>query len=213
METFLLVSHIALWAVALFLAFLLLGTLRAYGVLRWQLAQLEATTPNRVGRSGLKPGRPAPDFTLPDVSGREVSLGDFAGKPLLLVFVQAGCGPCHAVAPELNAVARRGQFRVAVINHADPDAARAWARDVAAEFPVLIQENWAVSKRYEAYATPFAFVIGPDGVVRSSGIAGTREHLGYVLGGANNEPVPDHSGAARRAAETGGTAEAALVEG
>src|SRR5262245_38789840 len=102
METFSLVSHIVLWVLVLFLGFLLLGALRAYGVLRWKLEQLEATTPNRVGRAGLKPGKRAPEFTLPSVSGGEVSLVDFAGKPLLLVFVQAGCGPCHAIAPELN---------------------------------------------------------------------------------------------------------------
>jgi thioredoxin-dependent peroxiredoxin len=31
-------------------------------------------------------GRKAPDFTLPDQDGREVSLGDFAGRTLVLHF-------------------------------------------------------------------------------------------------------------------------------
>jgi hypothetical protein len=51
-----LVSYVALWLVVLFLGFLLLGALRALGVLRWRLEQLEATTPSRMGRGGLKPG-------------------------------------------------------------------------------------------------------------------------------------------------------------
>lgn len=34
----------------------------------------------------LKPGDPAPDFTLPDAYGRPVSLKDFRGKKLVLWF-------------------------------------------------------------------------------------------------------------------------------
>jgi methylamine dehydrogenase accessory protein MauD len=192
METLLLVSYAALWLLVLALAFLLLGALRAYGILNWKLEELEATTPNRVGRGGLKPGKMAPDFTLTSVEGRESSLRDFAGRPVLLVFVQAGCGPCHAIAPELNKLARKAGPQVLVINHAEPDAAREWARDVKAEFPVLIQEKWNVSKQYEAYATPFAFLIDAGGIVRSSGIAGSRQHLGYVLTGAGKRGEPDH---------------------
>jgi prepilin-type N-terminal cleavage/methylation domain-containing protein/prepilin-type processing-associated H-X9-DG protein len=59
-----LVSYVALWLVVLFLGFLLLGALRALGLLRWRLEQLEATTPSRMGRGGLKPGKKAPDFTF-----------------------------------------------------------------------------------------------------------------------------------------------------
>src|SRR6185369_8654731 len=103
--------------VVFFLAFLLLGSLRAHSILNWKLEELEATTPNRVGRTGLKPGTPAPEFTLAKVGGGAASLQDFAGRPALLVFVQAGCGPCHAIAPELNALARKNDLWVAVINN------------------------------------------------------------------------------------------------
>ena len=39
------VSYVALWLVVLLLGLLLLGTLRALGLLRWRLEQLKATTP------------------------------------------------------------------------------------------------------------------------------------------------------------------------
>src|SRR3954468_3317217 len=102
METFLLVSSAVLWVVVLGLGFLLLGALRAHGVLAWKLEELEATTPNRVGRTGFKPDKPAQEFTRGKVGGGEATLKEFAGRPTLLVFVHAGCGPCHAIAPELN---------------------------------------------------------------------------------------------------------------
>jgi len=38
------------------------------------------------GAGGPPVGQPAPDWSLPDQSGRTVSLGDFRGSPLLLVF-------------------------------------------------------------------------------------------------------------------------------
>ena len=69
-----LVSYVALWLLVLLLGFLLLGALRALGLLRWRLEQLEATTPRRIGRSGLRLGKKAPDFTLPTISGGEVAL-------------------------------------------------------------------------------------------------------------------------------------------
>src|SRR4051795_9494371 len=89
-----LVSYVALWLVVLLLGFLLLGALRALGLQGWRLEQLEATAPTRVGRNGLKPGKAAPDFTLPESAGGEVHLRDFAGRKVLLVFTQSGCGPC-----------------------------------------------------------------------------------------------------------------------
>src|SRR5260370_33744043 len=110
MNIFLLVSIVILWIVAAFLGFLLLGMLRALGLLTWRLEQLEVTTPKRLGRDGLKPGKKAPDFTLPGVNGREVSLHDFVGRKVLLVFTQAGCGPCRSVVPELNRLVAVGRI-------------------------------------------------------------------------------------------------------
>ena len=34
----------------------------------------------------IEPGRPAPDFTLPDQDGNSVSLSDYAGRPVVLYF-------------------------------------------------------------------------------------------------------------------------------
>src|SRR5262245_23405656 len=94
METILLVAFLILLVAVLFLGFLLLGTLRALGLLGWCLEQLGATTPKRLGRDGLKPGKKAPDFSLPSAEGKEMALHDFAGRRVLLVFTQSGCSPC-----------------------------------------------------------------------------------------------------------------------
>lgn len=41
----------------------------------------------------IEPGATAPDFTLPDQDGNEVSLGDFAGRNLILAFYPLDFSP------------------------------------------------------------------------------------------------------------------------
>jgi methylamine dehydrogenase accessory protein MauD len=188
MNNFLLVSNIILWLASGFLGFLLLGTLRSLGLLSWRLEQLEATTPKRLGRDGLKPGKRAPDFTLPSAAGHEVGLHDFSGRKVLLVFTQSSCGPCRTVIPELNRL-EHGDTQVVVVNNGELEATRKWSEEVGARFPVLAQEKFGISKKYEVYATPFAFLIDANGVILSKGIINNRQHVRYVLSGKHlSEP-------------------------
>jgi methylamine dehydrogenase accessory protein MauD len=198
MNALLLVSSILLWVIVLFLGFLLLGTLRALGLLRWQMEQLKATTPKRLGRDGLKPGKKAPDFTLPSTQGREVSLHDFFGRKVLLVYTQFGCSPCKMIIPELNRLG--GGVQVLVVNNGDAEPTRKWADEVKPRFPMLVQEEFSVSKRYEVFATPFAFLIDERGVIRSKGIINNKQQIGFVLTGAgvgatNGQAEPESVGA------------------
>ena len=194
----LLVSSVLLWLALLFVAFIMLGALRATDqlrgqmeLLRWQLEELKAITPVRLGRGGLKPGKKAPDFKLPSAVGPEVALSAYAGRKLL-VFVQTGCGPCHAVVPDLNRLHQQGKVPVLAIINAEPEAARKWASETGAEFPVLMQEAWKVSKRYEVMATPFAFLINEKGVIASKGIVNSKEQIGFVLSGRRDGAKAEH---------------------
>jgi len=193
MNTTLLVLNIVLLAGVLGLAFLVLGALRALGVLTWRLDQMEAMRPSRIGREGLKIGRKALDFTLPAASGGERSLAGFAGRKVLLVLTQSGCGPCMEIVPELNRLHDQGEYQVLVVNNGEPEATRDWATETKARFPVLSQEKFSLSKRYEVFVTPFAFLIDEQGIVTSKGIAGNKQYLGYVLSGAGNRPGHDEA--------------------
>ena len=177
-------SQLVLWAVVVGLGFLLLGTLRTLGLVQWRLDQLEATRPTRINRDGLKAGQKAPSFALTHVDGGICSLEDYAGMRVLLVFVQANCGPCHAVVPVLNHVHRTSELKVLAINSAQPSGSRDWATQVGAGFPVLVQERLEISKKYQVFATPFAFVIDENGLIISSGIISSRQQVRYLLDAA-----------------------------
>src|SRR5262249_42774288 len=193
MDAICLVSILVLWAVVLFLSFLLLGTLQAQARLRWRLEQLEATTPRPLGRDGLPRGETAPHFTLPSTEGPEVSLHDFAGSKVLLVFTQSTCGPCHQIMPELNNFQANGKVQVVVVNNGDLVATRQWAAKVRARFPLLVQEQFRVSKKYEVFATPFAFLIDEQGVIASKGIINNKQHIGFVLSGPREGARNEHA--------------------
>jgi methylamine dehydrogenase accessory protein MauD len=194
MQTIGLISYCVLWLIVGFLAFLLLGALRALGLLQWRMEQLEATTPRRVAREGLKRGTPAPDFTLPGVAGPEVSLHDFAGRRRLLVFTQTGCSACHEIVPQLNRLQNKGTVQVLLVITGEPHECRAWAETTGAQFPVLVQQEMTLSRSYQVFATPFAFVIDERDVIIAKGIVNNAQHLGYVLAGASNEPRGEGSG-------------------
>ena len=50
----------------------------------------------------LKPGTSAPDFTLTDINGNSVSLRDFQGRKVVLVFWASWCPDCRAEVPDLQ---------------------------------------------------------------------------------------------------------------
>jgi methylamine dehydrogenase accessory protein MauD len=192
------------WLAILALGFLLLGALRALGLQGWRLEQLEATTPSRVGRNGLAPGQKARDFTLPNIDGQDVSLHDYVGRPVLLLFVQLHCGPCHAIVPELNRLISRGDaVQILAVNNGQPEDARQWATETVARFPVLAQQARSVSMRYEVFATPFAFLIDEQSTVRAKGIVGSKQHLGYLLSGQGAKARDGHVDAQRNGVERG----------
>ena len=120
-------------------------------------------------------GTPASGFQLPDVvSGKKVSLEDFAGKPALLVmFLCRHCPYVKHVEKELAHVARDyAPKNVAVVAISANDAAeypddapaglRAQAAEVGFSFPYLYDESQSVAKAYAAACTPDFFVFNSD---------------------------------------------------
>jgi peroxiredoxin len=200
MNILLFVTVFVLGAMVVLLGFLVLGALRALGIVNWRLDQLELTRPSRLGRDGLRPGMKAPDFTLPCATGGEVSLRDFSGRKVLLVFTQSGCGPCHDMAPDFNRLQGQGEYQVLVVNNGEPDETRQWAAEINARFPILSQEKFSLSKRYEVFATPFAIVIDEKGLIASSGIVSSAQYLGFVLTGAGNRAKKNHNDSERDSA-------------
>jgi peroxiredoxin len=114
-------------------------------------------------------GSIAPDFALPNVDGNSVSRRDYAGKPLLVVFM---CNHCPFVIHIRDAFVRfaaeyreRGLAVVGinsndVVAHPDDSPARMKedARKHGYPFPYLYDESQSVAKAYQAACTPDFFL-------------------------------------------------------
>jgi peroxiredoxin len=116
-------------------------------------------------------GTPAPDFALPDVvSGRMVSLADYADHPALLVmFICNHCPYVKRIQDGMAQMARDFQARgVAVVavssndvaNYPDdsPEKMREEAARAGYTFPYLYDESQSVARAYRAACTPDFFL-------------------------------------------------------
>jgi peroxiredoxin len=114
----------------------------------------------------LELGTSAPDFSLPEpASGKTVNLADFAGRPLLVVFICNHCPYVLHIAGKLAEIAREFQQKdvefVAinsndVTNYPDdsPDKMPAMSEKFGFTFPYLFDETQEVAKTYRAACTP-----------------------------------------------------------
>lgn len=76
---------------------------------------LESASGMRATLSYRFAGGPAPKATFTGADGRDVTLADFAGRPLLVNIWATWCAPCKAEMPTLDALAALEEGRVSVI--------------------------------------------------------------------------------------------------
>jgi uncharacterized membrane protein YphA (DoxX/SURF4 family)/peroxiredoxin len=118
----------------------------------------------------------APSFTLPDKHGEIQTLESAlaAGKRVVLVFMDAGCGPCKTVGHKLarwqSVLADR--LTIAVISAGSAQL----ADGVWDEYGIdaLFDANDEVSRAYLLKSTPTALIVEPDGRIGSMPSAGVH---------------------------------------
>jgi len=122
----------------------------------------------------LSLGTEAPDFRLPDCSGKIVSLDDFRSAPaLVVIFMCNHCPYVKHVAAGLAQLARDYQARGVAIVGINSNDAREYPDDSPAKmseevrargytFPYLVDESQEVAKAYCAACTPDFFLFDKD---------------------------------------------------
>lgn len=122
---------------------------------------------SRFKRDGLKVGTPAPGFRLPRLDGRcQLSLEELRGRRVLLVFSDPRCGPCQALAPHLESFHRAyANISVVMISRREPKENQAKVNENGLTFPVLLQQQWEISRLYAMFATPIAYLLDERGMI------------------------------------------------
>jgi cytochrome c biogenesis protein CcmG/thiol:disulfide interchange protein DsbE len=144
-------------------------------------------------------GQPAPDFIsadaqtplLRDLDGAPIRLGDFAGRPLWIVFWATWCIPCQDEASAIRAAyrAHRGQnLAVLAVDVQEPAAAvRAFALNRDLDYAIGLDTTAAVKTLYGGWGLPSHFFVGADGVIRDRYLGQMtadlmEQHLRAILG-------------------------------
>lgn len=131
-----------------------------------------------IGQGGInrtllpKVGEPAPDFTTEDVFGNPVSLSQFKGQPVWLMFWGSWCPPCRAEFPDLQAayakLEPRGLRMLGVSLRESPVDAAAYAGRNGATFLVLSDpDETDTGASYPILNFPTHIFIDKDGIVRA----------------------------------------------
>jgi cytochrome c biogenesis protein CcmG/thiol:disulfide interchange protein DsbE len=126
-------------------------------------------------------GSVAPDFTLPGLDGKPVTLSALRGRVVVLTFFASWCHPCEQDMPILERAQHEDGPRIAVVgvNYRDfPDDTLAFVRRLGVTFPTLIEDSTdnPVATRYDVHAMPDTLFIDARGVVRERLFGQTSRH-------------------------------------
>ena len=119
---------------------------------------------------GTKPGFVAPDFTLKDLDGNEISLHAQRGKPVFINIWASWCPPCKAEMPHIQAAYDRykDQIQFIIIDSIEYDTMEdleTYLKEEGFTFPVYLDEDSIVFDQYHILGWPTSFFIDKDGII------------------------------------------------
>lgn len=120
---------------------------------------------------GVDIGLTAPDFTLKTIEGNFITLSSLKGQVVLLNFWATWCAYCRDEMPAFqnvyNEIKEDGFVVIAITEETgiELDNVLAFIDDYDLTFPILLDEDGAVNRRYYVTGLPRTLLITPEGVI------------------------------------------------
>ncbi|MBN2592559.1 MAG: DUF4432 family protein [Sedimentisphaerales bacterium] len=125
-------------------------------------------------------GKPAPDFTLSDIEGKEHKLSDYKGKDVLIVFWATWCGPCRMEIPhliELRNTVSKDNLAMLAISNERPDVVKRFVTQAKMNYAILLDTGVLPAPYNSIRAIPSSFYIDSEGKIKlgSTGLVSLDE--------------------------------------
>ncbi len=120
----------------------------------------------------------APDFTVKDLKGREISLSNYSNKVVFLNFWATWCGPCKAEIPDFIEAYKqykdKGMEIIGIsVDRISPNSVLKFVEEYKINYPVAMSTD-KIQKDYEPGPyIPTTIIIDQEGKIR-------HKHIGYM---------------------------------
>ena len=120
--------------------------------------------------SPLRVGQPAPDFTLPGLDGKMVSLSDYRGHVVLVNVWATWCPPCVDEMPSMEKLYRalKGEnFEILAvsIDALGKKAVAPFMKKYNLSFPALMDPDGTIKTLFQTTGVPESFIINQEGIL------------------------------------------------
>ncbi len=120
---------------------------------------------------GINVGEVAPDFTLTDLEGNEVTLSEYRGKVVFINFWATWCPACRAEMPEMEAIYQEYKDKGVVVIGVDIQEAKEevlqYVQQGGYSWTFLLDTSGAVAANYRVVAIPTSFFLDREGIIKA----------------------------------------------
>jgi len=135
------------------------------------------------GNLGLPPGSVLNDFALPLLGGGTMTLSQWRGRKVAVIFLNPRCKHCAKLLPDLAAVLSEGAEvdpAPVIISTGSVEENRRFFGEHRITCPILLQEDSEVAALYLAMATPMAYLVNEYGATSGHAVVGPTAILSLL---------------------------------
>jgi peroxiredoxin len=118
----------------------------------------------------------APDFSLRGEDGKTYRLSDYRGKVVVLNFWATWCPPCREEMPAMERAHHKvkgGKIAIIAVNVGeDEDAVFGFTGLYPMSFPLPLDTDGSVTKKYPVPGLPTTYIIDPNGTATHRAVGG-----------------------------------------